>query len=765
MMAEIMRPRNIFLLFFILNFLAGTAASQDTTNPGFNRDFSVPAVDEGGANRYAWAGGLNSCQFGEVDLDLDNTMDLVVFDRSGNRILPFINNGAPDSSDYDYSPEYVKNFPALHDWAIFRDYDADGKQDIFSYSVGGMAVYRNVSDTVLKFKMMVLLLNSYYYVNYINIYVTDVDFPGIEDIDGDGDLDILNFFGLGVYVEYHKNLSMEKYGVPDSLDYMLTEKCWGYFGESAYDNKLLLNLPCPLKDCEGDGPAVPVAGRNIEHTGSTFLLLDVNGDSLQDLVLGDVDYTSLKLLVNGGASDSAHMVSQDTLFPTASHPIDLFSFPVASYLDIDNDGVKELMVSPFDPSPIIPENFRSVWYYENTGSTAQPQFIFKKPDFFQDEMIETGAGAYPVFFDYNNDGLLDLVVANYGYWDSSYFYQGFLYSIFRSKLALFENTGSASSPAYTLITRDFASAGSRKLVSVYPAFGDIDGDGDKDMILGKQDGSVDLYRNIATAGNPAQFSLETINYQGIDAGDYATPQLVDLDQDGPLDLVMGNKIGTLTYYRNAGSSTNPDFQWVTDSLGKVDVRDVTFSYTGYSVPCFYHNFNDSLALMVGSLRGFIAYYRNIIHHLADSFELADINYLFIDEGEKSAPALADLNNDSFPEMIIGNYGGGLAFYLGEKETGTGWDEISRQDEMQMLIYPNPSTGIVNLLFSRNINAANAVYTVTDFTGRIVRNGILQAGNRALLDLSDLPAGLYLIQAEAKGAGKESMRVAGKVIIR
>ena len=81
--------------------------------------------------KYPWAGGLNSCQFGKIDIDLDGIKDLVIFDRQGSRILPFINDGIPDSVSYTFHPELASLFPALHDWVYFYDYDCDGKEDIF----------------------------------------------------------------------------------------------------------------------------------------------------------------------------------------------------------------------------------------------------------------------------------------------------------------------------------------------------------------------------------------------------------------------------------------------------------------------------------------------------------------------------------------------------------------------------------------------------------------------------------------------------------
>ena len=83
----------------------------------------------------------------------------------------------------------------------------DGKNDIFTYSPGyaSMMVYQNISDETLKFKRVVYpYLTSYQGGGYVNIYVTYADYPGISDVDNDGDLDILTFWGLGSFVEMHQ---------------------------------------------------------------------------------------------------------------------------------------------------------------------------------------------------------------------------------------------------------------------------------------------------------------------------------------------------------------------------------------------------------------------------------------------------------------------------------------------------------------------------------------------------------------------------------
>ena len=53
--------------------------------------------------------------------------DLFVFDRTGNKITTFLNNG----DSYSYAPEYDQLFPqSLSSWVLLRDYNNDNKKDI-----------------------------------------------------------------------------------------------------------------------------------------------------------------------------------------------------------------------------------------------------------------------------------------------------------------------------------------------------------------------------------------------------------------------------------------------------------------------------------------------------------------------------------------------------------------------------------------------------------------------------------------------------------
>ena len=80
-----------------------------------------------------------------MDMDLDGTDDLLLFDRIGNRILPFLVS-KPLPFDIN-SAGSCRAFPPIEHWMQAIDYNDDGKKDIFTYTTGGIKVFRNDSDS------------------------------------------------------------------------------------------------------------------------------------------------------------------------------------------------------------------------------------------------------------------------------------------------------------------------------------------------------------------------------------------------------------------------------------------------------------------------------------------------------------------------------------------------------------------------------------------------------------------------------------------
>ncbi len=603
----------------------------------FSRWDSIPVVIAGDTLKYPWAGGLNNPQFSDIDLNGDGILDLFVFDRSGNRVVTFLNGGTPSTIDYQHAPEYQTKFPELRGWALLVDYNGDGKKDIFTSAYTGVKVYRNDYTIVngLQFTLMDTLLRADGFL----IFISEWDIPAIKDVDGDGDIDILTFEFSGALMEYYKNLSVENYGIPDSLVYTLQDSCWGKFEEAFGDCSVTLDT-CGLGKTD-----------KAFHAGSTTLALDLDCDNDMEAIIGDVTCTKAYMLTNGGNVNTASMINVDTSYPI-DYPIDIHTFPSAFQVDVNNDGKRDLLAAP--NALHVSENFTGSWYYENTNTDCLPDFSFVTDAFLQNGMIEVGEGSNPVFFDFNGDSLQELVIGNFGYYNFG--------SPYTSNLSLYENIGTASNPFFELVTRNYANITSYGLLGVYPAFGDLDGDGDKDLLIGESEGNLYYFVNTATSGNPANFVLAAPFYKGIDVGRNSAPQLVDANCDGLLDLLIGERDGNLNYYKNTGSITSAEFSLVSNTIGGVDIKKAG-DLTGYSSP--FLTVLDSTgesSLLVGSERGYIYLYQNINNEMSGSFTLIDSIFLGLTIGDRASISGGDLNQDGTVELIVGNYGGGVELY-------------------------------------------------------------------------------------------------------
>ena len=687
-----------------------------------------------------WTGGFDACQFGWMDLDGDQKNDLVVFDRRGNRLSAFLNRGLTNEIVYQLSAEMVSNFPQLAEWVIFTDYNADGFKDIFTYSPGwaGIKVYKNKKTFPPSFDLVVWpYLSSFQGGGYVNIISTNADYPAIYDIDGDGDLDMLNFWSLGTYIELHKNQSMEKYGHADSLDFIKTDFCWGRVAENEENNQLYLDS-CLF----GQKPTHPEDG--FRHRGATMLMHDFDNNGLPDLLLADVDYPGITLLTNGGTLENALIVSQDTSFPSYDTPVHLFSMPVVAFADVNNDGLDDLLVSPFDPNPLVTANKASIWLYLNVGTIDQPQFELLKKDFLQDETLDFGSGAFPVMVDVDRDGVNDLVVGNIGNYLRSWFINNTLHSEFKSSLFYYKLIEANDQKYLRLVDDDLAGLSALKMQGLAPAFYDLNGDGKDDLMVGNENGTL-IY---LTQTHDGGWQLETDHFLQIDVGHWSSPQFFDVDEDGIKDLLIGSQNGKIAFYKGVQNGKEIGFQFVTDFFGQVDVTDYSVSYDGYSVPFFFYDPNGTMRLISGSNQGKLFLFDQIQGNLVGAFrEVFDWKTLInhplplINEGMRSAACWGKFSSEDDFILLKGNFSGGLQLFNGEVAVAP---YLAERLNIQFDIVPNPAVDEFQLKLPEKFASVNL--KIYSLEGLLLLQKEVETHNP--ISIAGLKKGMYLVEIEA-----------------
>lgn len=665
-------------------------------------------------------GGLHTPQFSGFDADFDGDEDIFVFDRIINKVFVFENVIVGGERKFLYAPQYETMFPFLSDWALMRDYNCDGLKDIFTYYSGSTAVYKAVNTGgSLSYE---LASNALVYIDAfpVSIYTSRSDIPDFADVNNDGDLDVIAFGVSGTTLRYFENTSQENFWECDSLQFELKEYCWGEINEGATCSGADLGVVC-----KGNADNTVTEESKQLHVGSTVLVFDKDADGDKDLVLGDVTCSNLVYYKNGGDSSYADFTSKDTLFPSGTTGAKFHEYLSSFLLDVNADAKNDLVVSVNDNNLAL--NTDHTWLYENTG-TDTFDFEFVQNNFLLDETLDFGKNSKPVFTDYNMDGLTDIIISVGETYDET---QEKSYGI-----RLFENTGTITEPVFTFITNDYAALATYSIPEMHTTFTDIDDDGDTDMFVGLNDGTLCFLENIAGAGVAAEYATPVFNYSSIDAGINAAPVFYDVNSDGLSDLIIGEQNGNLNFYENTGTVTSAVFVLQNENFGGVDVREPGSLY-GYSTPFFYRDEEDSLFLLVGSESGKIHKYDEIEESLYGEFHERDTMFLQNISGRNSIISAADVNADGVFEFVTGNIRGGLTFF--KRDNSVAVNDVSSS---RLRVYPNPAKE--KLLVQYEGLQLPLKYSIPNLIGEVVLSGTLSS-NHSEIFIADLQPGLYVLK--------------------
>jgi len=281
---------------------------------------------------------------------------------------------------------------------------------------------------------------------------------------------------------------------------------------------------------------------------------------------------------------------------------------------------------------------------------------------------------------------------------------------------------------------------------------DWDDDGDTDIIVGDRLGYVTFFSR--TGPGISDLTSEghlTASSVTIDVGANSAPVVVDWNEDGLLDLLIGNELTSqgIRLYLNSGTPGNPPVltTWTYIQSSGSNINRYRCCPQVYDL-----NQDGKKDLIMGENNAQVYYYENTGTNAApvfSGFEALQSNGSPIDLYYGSRLWVNDWDENGLPDLLLSDYNGNVNLYL--QPTGIG-DLASLEigSDIGLTVAGNPTSGPFALLLSLG-GARDVTVKIFDASGRLVQEtaeGWLDAGEHLLdYDLGECGSGLYLIRCE------------------
>lgn len=716
------------------------ASSDSPCVPRFHRiaDPGIPFFDENGPVLAPWLGGWEKPRPQLKDADLDGDLDAFFCEEDG-QLRYYRNDGTAAVANFVFQTDMYGGVHELY-FARLADLDADGDLDLLveappvvaqvdgvpQFRTGAFLYWNDGSADVPRFVNRSTHSGGY----FVDVAGEPITFfnasPDFVDLEGDGDLDLLmGDGGQNGFLVLYRNL-----GTPFEPLFFL-------------ETRHYRNIAIVFGACDPTVTPPP----QLRHGYMLFEFADIDADSDPDLFVGDQFNANAYFLSNqnsGGETSPFFACQSENYLPGPGGGPGVFSSYLLPALgDLDGDGDADVLAG----SGITSET--GVLSFTNQGVPESAFLVLQSTDAFPE--FDFGRASAPLLVDFNGDGPLDLLLGAGS----------------TQRAALITNGGSAAQPSFFVEDPLVVEVSSASWVA--PEMADIDADGDADLFVGTSNGAVRFWRNDAGAGQvPILSEVTTDPAFGPSPGkllrdevdEWAVPRFFDEDEDGDLDLLVGNwdfsDRARLLYFRNDGTAQSSNFV-----LSSSDYQDL--GVLGQNLAPVFGDFDGDadLDLIVGNYEGRLHYVRNVGRPGAPRFRVESTFCGEFDAGISSVPTAGDLDDDGDLDLLVGESGGGLNYLRNDSEPGQfngvvcdvpdGFqrrnfihplDEILPTQFGIARVFPNPSrsTTQIDTALPAAGRLSVAIYNAQGQLVRRLLDEVVGAGNRGVLWAGDDESG-------------------------